>query len=108
LAAAEADVDGGRSVLIDAVDEMTVARFEARKSLADLYGVWVGDQHLFQSELRLGAFAAALDLFIPNWTLGGDDWSTEDIVAGVRHLILEPGADQDGNAAQPPPWVAPS
>jgi hypothetical protein len=80
--------------LVAAVDDAVIARTRARDGLAadagDDYGI--GDQPLFESEVKVGALARELDGFVDVWKRGGRDADAAVILQEVKAIMVEPGS----------------
>ena len=93
---AESDPEAIRSELVRAVDQAVMTRTYSRETLAEMYGgYWVGDQYLFESEVRVGALARELDGLVQSWRFGGGDLPAAEVLAQVRPLIVTPGSLED-------------
>lgn len=83
-----------RNVLVAAVDRAVETRTHARESLASMHGYWVGDQILFEREVRVGALARELDNFATEWVYGEPSLSASEILRWVARLLVTPNSPE--------------
>jgi hypothetical protein len=82
-----------RDDLAAAIDHAVRTRTHARETLAAIHnGYWVGDQVLYEREVKVGALARELDGFAAAWEPGGGAQTRDQLLESVRPLLVEPGS----------------
>ncbi|MCU1614449.1 MAG: hypothetical protein JWO98_1989 [Frankiales bacterium] len=90
--AGNSETTPSRDALVLAVDRAVRTRHRARIACARKHNSgWVGDQELFEREVKVGALARELDGFVEAWRPGGGGRARAELLESVRPLLVEPG-----------------